>query len=105
MSNDEKNSYLKNSNVLINCSGTLSIDELLIKNTSIYPNPSNGELNIVSEYDINVISIKNMINQDVLILNNPYDTKINISNLENGMYFVYVNTEIGIVSEKILLIQ
>tara|TARA_B100000900_G_scaffold84253_1_gene68136 strand:- start:10689 stop:12047 length:1359 start_codon:yes stop_codon:yes gene_type:complete len=98
-------SSLKNSNISMNCSGTLSIDELLIKNISIYPNPSKGELNVVSEYDINRICIKNMINQNVLILNNPYDTKINISNLENGMYFIYVNTEIGILSKKILLIQ
>ena len=98
-------SSLKNSNVTMNCSGTLSIDELLIKNTSIYPNPSTGLLNITSEYEINKISIKNMINQDIYTLNNPIESKINISCLENGIYFIYVDTEMGIISEKILLIK
>ena len=46
-----------------------------------------------------------MINQDILTLNNPIKSKINISNLENGLYFIYVDTEMGIVSEKILLIK
>ena len=61
--------------------------------------------NYDQEYEINKISIKNMINQDILLLNNPIESKINISSLENGMYFIYVDTEMGIVSEKILLIK
>ena len=41
-----------------------------------------------------------MINQEILTLNNPIESIISIDNLENGLYFIYVDTEIGIVSEK-----
>jgi hypothetical protein len=55
--------------------------------TMFYPNPATEELNIVSENNIVKVTIYNMNGQEV---KTSTETKINISTLPSGMYFVKV---------------
>jgi hypothetical protein len=71
------------------------IDEL--KNSfSIYPNPSNGIINIQAANTIKTVSIYNMIGNLVMVKNiaNKQST-LNIENLTNGVYFMEFNLSNG----------
>ena len=70
-------------------------------NINIYPNPTNGLLNINTNENINSISIYNIIGKQVL---NTIDKEtINISSLEDGIYFIDITTEKGIYTQRIIL--
>ena len=93
---------LKNSSVTTNCSGIISgTSEIPLHNINIYPNPTNGLLNITSSENINAISICNIIGKQVL--NTENKRAINISSLEDGIYFINITTEKGIYTERIIL--
>jgi len=74
---------------------TITNDEL-----RIYPNPTSGEL---SSKGINplVIEIFDVFGRKQLTIDNGQLT-INISNLANGIYFVKITTETGVVTKKII---
>ena len=62
----------------------------------IYPNPSNGLLNINTNQKINTVSIYNMIGNLVMV-KNIYNSQsiLNIENLNNGVYFIQLNLNDG----------
>ena len=63
---------------------------------SVYPNPSSFELNISNTYNetINYIKIYNTLGQ--ICLKRFGDiSKVNISSLENGIYFIKIITDKG----------
>lgn len=71
--------------------GTTSVQETNFdkKTISIYPNPGNTELNIVTVSNTNFqIEILNSFGQVVIIDHNK--NKIDISNLINGLYFILI---------------
>lgn len=98
-------STLKNSNVSTNCTGIISSTETLITNINlnIFPNPTKGTLSIRSSAKIISISAYNMIGKEIMsnirLNNNIFD----VSQLSNGIYFLNINTEKGIVTKKIVL--
>jgi hypothetical protein len=71
----------------------------------IYPNPTGGELRIVSgKLKINNIEIFDVYGRSLLThtsLMSP-ETTIDISHLPSGMYFVKIFTEVGEVVKKVL---
>jgi hypothetical protein len=71
---------------------------------SIYPNPTNGTINIASEDEIDNIEIINSIGTTVANSKaTGNNTSIDLSNLPNGMYFVRVFTTNGIETVKVVL--
>ena len=67
----------------------LSVSE--IKNEiSIYPNPSNGILHIESQSNASTFSISNMLGQTVMTGNIADDQTIDVSRLDDGMYFICI---------------
>jgi len=62
----------------------------------IYPNPSNGLLNINTNQKINTVSVYNMIGNLVMV-KNIYNSQsiLNIENLTNGVYFIQLNLNDG----------
>ena len=86
-----------------NCS--LDIDEIEKANESlsIYPNPTNGKLNIEAN-NIVEIEVINIVGQSVAAyIVNSDSCEIDMSNLNAGMYFVNVKTGNGIITKKIIL--
>ena len=69
---------------------------------SMYPNPVNDVLNVVSNNTIENIQITNMVGQ-VVIDANPVakNTTINTSNLESGIYMVNITTKNGTSVKKL----
>ena len=58
----------------------------------VWPNPTNGVLHIAADH-INMVEIRNLLGQMVLCAENSSD--IDISGLENGVYFLRVNDKNG----------
>lgn len=89
------------------CSFPVSVDERVGKETiSIFPNPSNGDVNVVlTSTEDAQIAIFNMVGEVVYSNNTLSSTnmKIDMSNKANGVYFVKVSTAKGITTKKILL--
>jgi hypothetical protein len=73
----------------------LGVNENDIKNSVlIYPNPASSEITIKGEFDTNeTISIFNILGQKVQGASlNGTETRINVSQLADGVYTIYFNT-------------
>ena len=71
---------------------------------SIYPNPSNGIINVQSTERINNVNVYNMIGNLVLVRNiSNTQSTLNIENLTNGIYFMELNLSNGsIINSKFI---
>lgn len=77
-------------------------------NVSIYPNPTNSNLNVewLPNQQINHLQLIDVqgkviqsINQD---LNQSNSYQINLENVNNGIYFLKVFSEVGVVAKKLI---
>jgi hypothetical protein len=79
-----------------------AVSEYLDSQVTLYPNPAKEYVDIRVDGDVNVKSMEvydvygKLINT-VMVTENP--TRINVSSLANGMYFVRVSTEAGMVTK------
>ena len=81
-----------------------AVIETSIAAISIYPNPTNGMLNIASDNDIDAIEIYSALGE--MVVNRRLASgraSIDMNNLPNGMYFVRVFTASGIETVKVIL--
>ena len=83
----------------------LNTSEVSLEGITIYPNPTNGILNIVSAkapimsvevYDVQGRAITNAI------VSNQEQYQIDISRLETAMYFITINTAQGSITKRII---
>ena len=80
----------------------VGINSWLENSVNLYPNPAKEYVDIRINGDVNVTSMEvydvygKLLNA-MNVVENP--TRINVSNLANGMYFVRVNTEAGAVTK------
>jgi hypothetical protein len=80
----------------------VGINSWLENSVNLYPNPAKEYFDIRINGDVNVTSMEvydvygKLLNA-MNVVENP--TRINVSNLANGMYFVRVNTEAGAVTK------
>ncbi|MFV0502233.1 MAG: T9SS type A sorting domain-containing protein [Bacteroidales bacterium] len=93
-------------NDITNCGNPfVGLDDISLDDNSItiYPNPTNSEVNISSENIINSIEIYNSLGQRVYYsVVNSMEKVIDISSFENGVYILGVNTENGVIRKKII---
>ncbi|MDZ4751594.1 MAG: T9SS type A sorting domain-containing protein [Flavobacteriales bacterium] len=76
----------------------LSVGESEINNMGIYPNPTSGSLKIRSQFEIQEFKITNTIGQAIFTESpqkNSTHIEFDVSNLEQGIYFVTVQTKYG----------
>lgn len=98
-----------------NCSGSdtlmITIDNCLrVENTEqigleVYPNPSNGVVSFKCDHKVLSLEIYNLIGDKVLVNSAPNGNLINCEKLVDGVYFIRVQTEVGIGSKKIQIIH
>ena len=69
----------------------------------VFPNPTNGLLNIEvnNNFQINSISLYNLIGTKILVINNPKN-ELDLSNLNSGIYLLEIRTDKGKVVERIV---
>jgi len=87
------------------------IEESVIGNLSVYPNPSNDYFNI--SFDLNEIQdlkvrILNMIGEKIFFdnldqFNGKYDSQIDLSSKSKGIYFLEIETNNGVINQKLIL--
>lgn len=83
------------------CWKTGIADNLGLTDISVYPNPSNGFINIQSSIQITSIQLIDFSGK--LVYENQSNLKgIDLSNVENGMYLLQIHTDNGMVSKKIV---
>jgi len=75
-------------------------DELISQNILIFPNPSNGELNIKSEKQIDLIQIYDILGNQIFIARN-FNQQQPIFINQNGSYIIQLNIEQKLYSKKI----
>ncbi len=78
----------------------------LSDNISLYPNPTNGVVNIKSngiEYKYNQVIVYDLNGKEMMKINNA--TSIDISTLSNGIYIFRISTDNGVAIKKINLIK
>jgi len=80
----------------------VSVAEINANNVRLYPNPTNGILNIEGEGDM-TISVMNVLGQKILETTANDNTTIDLSGFESGIYMVRIETENGIKTEKVNL--
>ncbi|WDO14241.1 T9SS type A sorting domain-containing protein [Flavobacterium sp. WW92] len=85
---------------------TLSTNDFFASNFAVYPNPSNGLVNLASKNNmaINAIQITDLNGRVVrnINTNGVSETQINISDLTTGLYFLNVQTDSGSGTTKIV---
>ena len=88
--------------------GALSIDdnEFNLKQITLVPNPATTSFMIKTDFEQNIIntSIYNALGQKVLSVNNNI-SRIDVSGLASGNYYVQIETGLGVVPMKKLLIK
>lgn len=89
--------------VEIEVTSTLSIDDVNISDFKVYPNPANDFINIESKnIKVSSVDMYNVLGAKVLsseLTNN----RVNVSNLVKGVYFMKINSEGGSATKKVVI--
>ncbi|MFA7445599.1 MAG: Ig-like domain-containing protein, partial [Flavobacteriaceae bacterium] len=72
---------------------SLSIKDILAESIAVYPNPTNGILNIDSTSEIVLVEVYNLVGQKTASYKNI--SKVDFSTLPNGVYIVKIQTQEG----------
>ena len=78
----------------------VSVAEVIASNVRLYPNPTNGILNIEGNGDM-TISVMNILGQKVIETTATDNTTIDLNGFGEGIYMVRIETENGITTEKV----
>ncbi|MBC8753393.1 T9SS type A sorting domain-containing protein [Kordia sp. YSTF-M3] len=90
------------SNEIVISDATLSLDDTIVSDFKLYPNPSKGILNIqTNTIDSVSVSIYDILGKEVLTADRINNT-IDISNLKNGMYIVKMTMNDISITKKII---
>ena len=96
---------LKNSDVSTNCSGIISQTNNITSNIklNIYPNPSKGNVFVNCDEKIISFSVVNILGEKVMSNNNINSNQLDLNLLNDGVYFINVNTRKGVITQKIII--
>ena len=85
----------------ITITNNTSVSENGANSFSIFPNPATTVLNVNAE-GFSTIEIVNLLGQTVYTANTTSNMQINVSELNNGVYFVRMNGENGTATQKFI---
>ena len=86
--------------------GVAELDGL--NNFQFFPNPTNDVLNIdltfdsKTEFDVNIIGLDGKLLHQTTFNRSFLRTSIDVSNMENGMYFIQIANNTGVKTEKFI---
>jgi CubicO group peptidase (beta-lactamase class C family) len=91
---------IENNGNIVSCSQSMGFEQIQEDLTSIYPNPTNGLVNI---------EIQNQTSQSIKVydlqgqlIKETTESQFDLSNFPNGTYFIKVQTKEGFYSHKLL---
>jgi hypothetical protein len=80
----------------------LSVEDNMILNVKLYPNPTSGQLNIEA-VDMTLVSVYDLVGQCAMQMSaKDGQATLDMSQLQNGIYFVKVSTVNGSVVQRIV---
>jgi len=82
------------------CENHTSVSEVNAENVRLYPNPTDGIVNIEGEGEM-TISVMNVLGQKVLETTANENTTIDLSSFGEGIYMIRVETANGVKTKKI----
>lgn len=86
-----------------NLSTTLSVLQNELITTKVYPNPTSNYLNVITTNFVDKVEIVNIEGKNVVSFNDlSLKSKLNISKLEKGIYFVTIKTKNSLITKKII---
>jgi hypothetical protein len=80
------------------------VDQVVFEELLIFPNPAKDEVNISINSLMGNVKITNNIGQ--VMYDQPVDAssvKINTNNFQSGIYFIEIQTETGVITEKLVI--
>ena len=84
--------------------GIVGIDDINAVNVAVYPNPANDVININSNSNVSNVKVLNYLGQTIDNINvNGMNVTINTSTYDAGIYFIQIETEKGISTQKIII--
>ena len=86
------------------CQGASSVEDGLLNRLMLYPNPSSGAVKIKSKDDIIRCDVYNVLGELVStekITTSKKEHEINI--VKNGLYFINIHTETGVLTNKLTI--
>jgi endonuclease I/chitodextrinase len=87
------------------CYSALGLETLSQKEFKIYPNPSNGNFNVIFDdsSSTNSVEIISLLGQKVFEKNNMQSSSISVTNLQKGTYLIKVTKDSKSRIEKIII--
>ena len=86
---------------------TISSIENYSSSVNIFPNPTNGNITVISGYNIESIKLYNTIGNELYLVNNKEnkitETKLDLSTFAKGVYFIKININNQIINQRIIL--
>ena len=96
--------YETNSTACVSCAGTLKANSIHTLNYSLYPNPTDGKVNVLSSEGLKLVNVYNSSGYLILQWNEEKaQFIIDLSSYSPGIYMVIIKSEKGIYSEKIVI--
>lgn len=84
--------------------GALAVNDFNRKKISVYPNPTNGLIQIGDYKDvISCVNIYDNLGRNIQQFKNLKDNNLDLKDLDDGVYFMEIETAKGNYKEKIIL--
>ena len=82
-----------------------SVSENEASSITLYPNPAKEVVNIMAENGLQQITICNLLGQQLktVKLNGEKKFVLNTNNYNSGFYIIYIETEVGIVTKRLVV--
>lgn len=80
----------------------LGLDDENLQNVGMYPNPSNGQLNISTDRELQ-ITIHDILGKKVFSKDGINTEVLDVSHLNNGMYLVNISDGTSMTSKKLII--
>jgi hypothetical protein len=85
--------------------GQLGVNENLLENVSLYPNPATTSIHIKNAENANVL-VYDVLGKLILTQNNiPMEAQLNVSQLEAGTYFMKISKDNLITTKKFVVVK
>ena len=90
--------------IRLNLGDNVNVNETTQNEISIYPNPSNGVINITNNgTDKNSILVRDISGKVILSTNSNVNATIDLTKYGKGIYIVEVSNSVGTVTEKVTI--